>query len=328
MGWALRAIALTGVLALTFLAAPLTAESQQARAYRVGVVLFGGPASQAIDGLREGLRELGFEEGKQFAFVVRDAKGDLKSVEDAARALERENVDVIYSVSTTVTLPTRQATTRVPIVFYAGTDPVASGLVDNFPRPGGRLTGVHGQQTGFIAKRLQLLKEMVPTLRRVAVFYSSTNPIARQTVGFARDVARQLKVELVERHFASVPELRASLRSLRPEEADALVHVADATVTSQSDAIIEAAREKRLPAMFQESGSVAKGALASYGISLHEAGRLSAKQVQRILQGAAPGDLPVEQLDRPHFAINLKTAKALHLTIPPMVLARADEIVR
>ena len=265
-------------------------------------VFQGGPYSVAVDGLREGLRELGFEEGKQFTLHVRDAKGDLKAVEPAARDLERDNVDLIYSVTTTVTLATRGATKRVPIVFYAGADPVAMGLVENFRKPGGRLTGVHGQQADLTAKRLEVLKAMMPRLRRVVVFYSPDNPAARSSLAVLRDAARQLKVELVERRVASVEELRASLRSLRPGEVDALVYVADAMVTSQTDAIIDAARMKRLPTMFQEPASVAMGALASYGISLHAAGRLSAKQVQRVLQGAAPGDLPVEQLARPHFA--------------------------
>lgn len=328
MGRALGAIALRGILALGFLAAALAAEAQPARVYRVGVILMGGPYGLAVDGLREGLRDLGFEEGKQFVLHIRDAKGDLKAVPVAAKGLEQDNVDLIYSVTTTVTLATWRATQRVPIVFYAGGNPVAYGLVESFRKPGGRLTGVHGQLTDLTAKRLELLKEMIPTLRRMVAFYNPDSPNARQSVEFARDAARQLKVELVERRFASLEELRTSLRSLRPGEADALVYVNDATVTSQTAAILEAARVKRLPTMFQEPSSVAQGALASYGVNFHAVGRLSAKQVHRILQGAAPGDLPVEQLDKIHFAINLKAAKALGLTIPPSVLARADEVIQ
>ena len=327
LGSVFRAIALTGVVALTILGPRFAAEAQPARVYRIGVILLGGPYSLAVDGLRAGLRELGFEEGKQFVLDVRDGKGDLKSAEKAARTLEQENADLIYSVSTSVTLAARRATTRVPIVFYAGADPVAFGLAENFRKPGGRLTGVHGQLTDLTAKRLELMKEMVPRLRRVAVFYSPDNPSARPSVEFARVAARQLKLTLVERQFTSVSELRASLSSLRPGDADAIVYVADAMVTSQTDAIIETAKANKLPTMFQETASVVRGALASYGISYHAAGLLSAKQVHRILLGARPGDLPVEQLDRLHFAINLKTARAIGLTIPPAVLARADEVI-
>ena len=318
---------LTVILIFTFFAAPLAVEAQQARVYRVGVVLQGGPYSPAVDGLRDGLRELGLEEGKQFVLHVRDAKGDLKSVEAAARSLEGEKVDLIYAVATSVTLAAKRATKNVPIVFYAGTDPVAVGLVESFRKPGGRLTGIHGQLTDLTAKRLQLLKEMIPRLRRVVTFYSPDNPAAQQSVKIARDGARQLKVELLERPVASVEELRAGLRALRPGEADAFFYVADAMVASQAELIIDTARAKRLPTMFSEKGSVAKGALASYGESYYALARLSAKQVHRILLGANPGDLPVEQLDRLLFFINLKTAKALGLTIPQSVLMRADEVI-
>ena len=143
----------------------------------------------------------------------------------------------------------------------------------------------------------------------------------------ARDAARQLKLELVERPVASVEELRAGLRALRPEEADAFLHVSDAMVSSHAEMIIESARAKRLATMFQERGAVAKGALAAYGENFYTVGRLSAKLVQRVLLGADPGDLPVEQLDRVHFAMNLKTAKALGLTISPSLLLQADQVI-
>jgi putative ABC transport system substrate-binding protein len=315
-------------LALSIVAVPPPAEAQQARVYRVGVVFLGGPHSSTVDGLRDGLKELGLEEGKQFVLEVHDAKGDLKSVEAAARSLEREKVDLIVAMTTSVTLAAKRAATSVPIVFYAGTDPVSVGLVESFRKPGGRLAGIHGQSTGLAAKRLELLKEMVPKLRRVVTFYRPDSPAAQQAVKIARDAARQLKLELVERPVTSVEELRARLHALRPGEADALLYVADALVGSQAELIIETARAKRLPTMLQEGGSVAKGALAAYGESFYTIGRLSAKHVQRVLLGADPGDLPVEQVDRFHFVINLKTAKALGLTIPQSLLIRADEVIQ
>jgi putative ABC transport system substrate-binding protein len=315
----------SGTLAL--LAAPLVGEAQQARVYRIGVVLQGGSYSAAIDGLRDGLRELGFEEGKQFILDVRDARGNLKSVEASARSLEAEKVDLIYAVATSVTLAAKRATKSAPIVFYAGTDPVATGLVESFRKPGGRLTGIHGQLTDLTAKRLELLKDMLPRLRRVVTFYSPDNPGAQRSVKIARAAARQLKIEVIERPVTSVEELRAGLRALRPGEAEAFFYVSDAMVSSQIDLIIDTTRAERLPAMLAYEGSVAKGALASYGESYYTLGHLSARQVHRVLLGANPGDLPVEQLDRPRFVINLKTAKALGLTIPPSVLARADEVI-
>ena len=316
------------MLATGIVAAPLAAaEGQPARVYRVGVIVQGGPYLGAVDGLRKGLGELGLEEGKQFILHVREGKGDLKAVEEAAGDLEREKVDLIYSVASSVTLTVKRATKAVPIVFYAGSDPVAAGLVESFRKPGGRLTGIYGRLTDLTAKRLELLKEMVPRLRRVVTFYSLDNPAAQQSVKIARDAARQLKVELVEHRVGSVEELRAGLRALRAGEAGAYFSMPDSMVISQTALVLDTARAKKLPTMFIEQESVAQGGLASYGVSYSAIGRVSARYVQRILLGADLGDLPVEQLDRLYFVINLKTAKALGLTIPPSLLQRADQVI-
>ena len=307
---------------------PLVIEAQQGRVYRVGVITLGGTYSAAIDGLREGLRELGLEEGKQFVLHVRDTKGDRTLVDAAARSLEEEKVDLVYALGTSVAIAARRATKKVPIVFFAGSDPVALGLIESYRKPGGRLTGVYGQFSDATAKRLELLKAIVPRLARVVTYYDPRNPTAERGVKLARDAARQLKVELIEKPVASVEELRAGLRALRPGEADAFFYVPDAMVTSQSELIVEAAYAKRLPTMFGSREYVVQGALAGYGTNLSIIGKLSAKHVQRILLGADPGSLPVELIDRAYFIINLKTARALGLTIPQSVLVRADEVLQ
>jgi putative ABC transport system substrate-binding protein len=320
--------AFLGTLAGGRLAAPLAAEAQQARVYRVGVVLQGGPYLGAVDGLRKGLAELGLEEGKQLILHVRDGKGDLKAVEQAAGDLEREKVDLIYSLGTRATLMVKRSTKTVPIVFNAGSDPVSTGLVESFRKPGGRLTGTYSRSAELMAKRLELLKEMVPRLRRVVTFYNPANLNTQLGVKIARDAARQLKVALVEHRVGSVEELRAGLGALRAGEADAFCSMTDGMVISQSALVLETARAKKLPTMFIEQESVAQGGLASYGVSFVAIGRLSARYVHQILLGANPGDLPVEQLDRLYFVINLKTAKALGLTIPQSLLLRADEVIQ
>lgn len=320
------ALAITALLGV--LAVPPTGVAQPVPVHRVGVVhQGGGDYESAMDGLREGLRELGLEEGKQIVLHVRDVKGDLKAVEAAAKSLEAEKVELIVPFSTSTTLAVKRATQRVPIVFYAGTDPVSVGLVESIRKPGGRLTGIHGRTTDLTAKRLELLRELVPSLRRVVVFYNPDNRAARESLAIARSTARQLKVELLERPVASVEALRAGLRALRPGEVDAYLHVSDAMMTSQADLIIETARAKKLATMFNGSEPVARGALAGYGLSYRVIGRLAARYVQRVLQGALPGDLPVEQLDRPQFTVNLKTAKGLGLAIPESVRLRADELI-
>jgi putative ABC transport system substrate-binding protein len=325
MGRARRTLALAGLWFLSLLF-PAIAHAQ-GRVHPVGVVLLGGPYAQAIDGLREGLRELGFEEGKQYALLVRDAKGVLTAAGAAAKSLEAEKVDVIFALGSSVAFTAMKATHSVPIVFHAGADPVAVGLVESYRKPGGRLTGVSSQSRDLAPKRLELFKEIAPAIRRVVAFYNLNNP-TRYDVAAMHDAARGLKMQFVERWVGTVEELRAALRGLRPGDADAIFYVGDAMVSSQAQLMIETGLTKRLPTMLQEEGSVAVGALASYGVSFRAIGRLAAKHVHRILLGARPGDLPVERFDRLHLAINLKTAKAIGLTIPPSVLTRADEVIR
>jgi putative ABC transport system substrate-binding protein len=222
----------------------------------------------------------------------------------------------------------QRATTTVPIVFYAGRDVVDAGLVKSLARPGGRLTGIQARTTDLTAKCLEILREIVPKLRRVIGFYNPGNPTARESARLARDAARQLRIELVERNVRSVDELRARLGTLKAGEADAILVAGDAMVTSQAQLVIDAARARKLPTMFNERTSVTGGGLASYGTSYHAVGRKAAKYVHRVLLGTSPADLPVERIDRFELVINLKTAKTLGLTIPQSVLGRADEVIQ
>ena len=304
------------------------AEAQQAKSARVGVIHPGGPFSTMVDGLREGLKELGLEEGKQFVLEIQDAKGDLKTVEEAARKFEREKVKLIYAVTSPVIAGAIKGTKDIPIVFTIGSDPVAAGFVQSFAKPGGRLTGVHYLVRDLTAKRLEILKEILPKLRVVAAFYNPGDRVASEAAKLGREEAKRLGLKFVERHVTSVAELQQALQALKPGEADAYFYTADAMVVSQAQLIIDTAMTKKLPTMFHEQSLVAKGALASYGQNYHEIGRLSAKYVQRILNGTHPRDLRVETVDKFEMAINLKTAKALGVTIPPNVLVRADKVIK
>ena len=316
------------VLAALILASALPAEAGQAKVYRVGVIHQGGPYKAVVDGLRDGLRQLGYEEGKQILLEIRDTKSDLKLVEEAARIFERERVNLIYAVATSVVAPVKNVTSQIPIVFSVGSDPVASGLVQSFGRPGGRLTGIQYSTTDLTGKRLEILKEILPKLSRVVTFYNPNNPMATEAAALAREAARQFRVQLVERHASSVEELRQALQALKAKEVDAYFYISDAMMTSQAQLVIDMATSKKLPTMFPEQGFVAMGGLASYGQNFYEIGRLSAKYVQKVLTGAPPGDLRVETVDKFELVINLKTAKQIGLTIPPNVLARADKVIR
>ena len=306
----------------------LPAEAQQPKLYRVGVLVPGDAWYEIIDGLRVGLKQLGLEEGKQFTLTIQDWKGDVKAAETAARKFEQEKVNLIYATGTNSTLAAKRATADIPIVFCAGTDPVVVGLVESFAKPAGRLTGVYNPTTDLTAKRLEILKEIVPKLRRVVTFYDPRNRVAIESSKLAREAARPLGVELVERHVTSVEDLRAGVRALRAGDVDAYFAVSDPMASNESQLIIDTARVKKLPTMFDVTSHVVKGGLASYNVSFHEMGRLSAKYVQRILAGVKPNDMPVEGVDKIALVINLKTAKQIGLTVPPNVLVRADRVIR
>ncbi len=315
-------IAVLGSVAIAHIA-----QAQRAKVYRVGIILEGGPYFGHVDGLKEGLKELGFAEGKHYVLEIRDLKGDRRAADAAARSLEREKVDVIYTIATSVTIAVKRATTEVPIVFAVGEDPVVAGLVESFAKPGGRLTGVFNQSANVEAKRLQLLKLVLPDLHKVVTFYDPTSAPAIASAKSAREAARQLHVELVERHVASAEELRRGFQAFPAREVDAYFYVNDAMVTSQAQFLIDTARAKRLPTMFHYPDLAKQGALVAYGVSFGEAGRLSAKYVRQILTGTNPQSLPVESVSRVELAVNLKTAREIGVTIPQEVRLRADRVV-
>jgi ABC-type uncharacterized transport system substrate-binding protein len=304
------------------------AHAGQAKVYRIGALLPGGPLYETINGLKDGLRELGLEEGKQFILTVRDTKGDAKAAEEAARNFEREKVNLIYALASSVVTAAKKATTNIPIVFGMGSDPVTGGLVDSFAKPGGRLTGIHYLVSDLTAKRLEILKEILPKLRRVVTFYDPGNRIAMEAAASARNEAKRLGLKLIEKHVASVKELQKAMQELKSGEADAYFYTSDAMVVGQAQVVIDTAKAKKLPTMFHERSLVTDGALASYGQNYYEIGRLSAKYVQRVLSGVQPRDLKVETVDDVELVINLQTAKALGLTIPPNVLARARKVIK
>jgi putative ABC transport system substrate-binding protein len=316
------------VFGVVLLGLSFPAKAQQPKVYRIGVITAGGAWYGTIDGLRVGLRELGLEEGKQFVLIIRDTKGNAKAAEAAAKDFEQENVDLIYTTQTSVSIAAKRATTNIPIVFCAGADPIDLGLVDSFAKTGGRLTGVYEPGTDLTAKRLENLKEIIPKLRRVVTFYVPRNPVAIESSKFAREAARQMGIQFIERHISSIEELKTGVRALNVGDVDAFFEVSEALVQVNDQLVIDATSEKRLPGMFNNQSSVLKGGLASYSASRLEVGRLSAKYVQRLRAGIKPKDLPVEAVRKIDLVINLKAAKQIGLTIPPNVLARADRVIR
>ena len=304
------------------------AAAQPTKPYRIGVLFPGGAQYETLNGMRDGLKELGLEEGKQLILLIKDVKGDVTATEQAAKAFENDKVSLIYALTTSIITKAKAATTKVPIVFAIGSDPVTGKLVDSFAKPGGRLTGVHYLVRDLTAKRLEVLKQILPKVSRVLTFYDPTNRVAAEGTTLARDEAKRIGIKLIERHVRSVDELKSELQKLKAGEADAFFYIPDPMVGSQSQLIIDTAKAKKLPAMFQEQTMVAQGALASYGQNYREIGWLSAKYIQRVLNGAQPKDMKIETVDSVELAINLQTAKQVGVSIPPQVLARAQKVIR
>ena len=216
----------------------------------MGVIYQGGPYEASIEGLRDGLKAAGLEEGRHVALLLRNVKGDAAAAEAAARALERDDkVDVIVAITTPAALAAKRATAKVPIVFAAGTDPVAAGLVDSIAAPGGRLTGFHFWTADLTAKRLEILREIVPKLRRVVTFYNPGNPTAVSSLAAAREAARKLGIDVAAQQVTSHEELRERLRTLSAAEAEAYFFVSDSLVTVHAALIVDAANALRLPTM-------------------------------------------------------------------------------
>lgn len=302
-------------------------DAQQSKIYRVGIVREGGPDIAAVEGLKEGLKELGLIEGTNYAIEMRDLQGNESALTTAGQGLERANVDVIYSISTSVTLAVKRATSKTPIVFAVGSDPVGWGLVETFAKPGGRFTGVYYSTTDLTAKRFEILTQILPALRKVATIYFPSNPLAVQGLKSVREVARQLHVEVLEIPVTSTKELRAKLAAFNPRDADAFFYVNDAMVRSDAQFIVDTMRVKKVPTMFSFPDIAAQGALAGYGVNFREVGRLSARYVQKILAGASPANLPVETVSRMELVLNAKTARDIGVTIPQAVRLRASEVV-
>jgi len=315
------------LLAAGALATPFRAEGQSARVPRIGVLIHSTNYAPVVEGLRAGLKELGVAEGKDVALEVFDAKGDAKAIEETARRFERERVRLIYCTPTSAATVVKRVTTEVPIFFCVGTDPIASGLVESFAKPGGRVTGVHYLTTDLTAKRLELLKDLMPKLRRVVTLYRPGHPPAEASAQLAREAGKKLGVQVIERHVRSAPELRAALAALKAGEADAIFTVSDALITAHSQLLIDTAKAMRMPMMVYDQAVAERGALVSYGVDSREIGRESAKLVQRMLAGARPADLPVETVTRLAFVLNRRTAQEIGLAVPPAMLVRFDKVI-
>ena len=319
---------LTTAMAVLLFAATLTAEAQQAgKVYRIGVLAVA--SWPPFESFRKGLQDLGYVEGRDVGIEYRWSEGRLERLPDLAAELVRLNVDVIVTWGTPATKAAKNASATVPIVMAASAEPVTAGLVSSLARPGGNVTGLAAHNPELEGKRMELLKELVPRLTRVAILGARGDNLYPVWLTEAQNAARGLGVQLrpVEVSNFADATLKEAFTRMTRERAEALVVAPNTVAVLRRTQIAALAAKHRLPAVYLHTEHVHAGGLMAYGPDYHELFRRAASYVDRILKGTRPADLPVERATRFELVINLKTARTLGLTIPPSLLLRADQII-
>jgi putative ABC transport system substrate-binding protein len=304
---------------------PLAARAQQTgKVNRIGFLRVGAPPPSFIEPLKKALKELGYAEGENIIFDYALAKR-VAELPELAADLVRRKVDVLVASGTPAVVPARNATNAIPIVFVAAIDPVATGVVTSLARPGGNVTGFTALFADLTGKRLELLKELLPSLTRVALLSRPANPGHHQYVQRTLEAARILRVELDVMAVNSADEFETAFRNV--QGVGALIQIDDAMFTSHREKLVELATRYRIPGAYGFREFVDLGGFLALGPSYSDLYRRAGSYLDKIIKGARPADLPVEQPSKFEFILNLKTAKALGLTIAPALVARADEVI-
>jgi putative tryptophan/tyrosine transport system substrate-binding protein len=306
---------------------PLPGEAQQARRpHRIGVLNEAWAASHpTVEGLKAGLRELGLAEGHDVTFDIRFTEGNLDAMPAAAAALVRAGVDLVLTSQYAATRAAMDATKSIPIVFTLVGDPVAGGIVTTLTQPEGNVTGVSSLQPELVAKRLEILKTLAPTVRRVWLIHHGSDPSATPMVVKALEAGPRLKLDVIPRGVLTSQELALTLREVR--RGDALL-APESSFAEIPTAILQTSLASRVPAAFTTALWVGHGGLVSYGPDYYAHGVQAAGLVAKILRNARPQDVPVEGSDKIDLAVNLKTADLLGITVPRKILLRADAFRR
>ena len=304
-----------------------TGAAERPRLIRIGALTDSWGPTPSMTGLRHGLLELGYREREDFVLGVRFTKGDTAALPTAARQLVQHKVDLIFADSNDSARAAQKATTQIPIVFAGVEDPIGAKLVQTFARPGANLTGVATLDTELSPKRLQTFQEIVPGLKRVLFLYAATDVHSEAAARVYRDAARRLGIVLVEQAVRTEEEVQTELAQVRQRKVDGILAPRCCTLNLPGT-VLQATTQQGIPTMFNAAFWSERGALASYGPGFYESGYQAARLVDKILKGVKPSEIPVEVNSNIELVINLKTAKALGLTIAPEVLFQANKIVR
>jgi ABC-type uncharacterized transport system substrate-binding protein len=319
----------TLTLAILLMSLCITAEAQQPTMPKIGwLAVRPASAAFAIESFQREFSKLGYVDGKNIVFEYRYAEGKLDRLPALADELVRLKVNVIIAPNTPAAVAAKNATKTIPIVFIDVTDPIATGLVDSLPRPGGNVTGFTTIGAVLAGKRLELLKETIPKLFRVAVLWNPKDSSSVQAWKESQLPARELGLQLHSMEVSSADKYEAAFKEATKAGSGALVWMASPLGSANQRLTVDLAEKYKLPAIYARRAVVENGGLMSYGVNLEEAFRRTAVFVDKILKGTRPADIPVEQPTKFEFVINLKTAKQIGLTIPPNVLARADKVIK
>jgi len=314
--------------ASALLVSPSAWAQPRGRRHRIGVLCLVVCEGPEIDEFRAALRELGYVEGETVAFEYRAADGDLQRLHALAAELAKSRVDLIFTTfGTAAPLAAKRATTTIPVVMGAAGDPVKAGLVQSLAKPGGNVTGLSSVALDLENKRLSLLKELVPTVSRIGVFWDPDNPFSKLAVTQDQKAADALGIRLSKVILRAPSDLEHAFAALKRDRVQALFVQGYAGPLKSRAGIIAFAAANRLPAIYISREYVTRGGLMSYGPNLGAVSRRAADYVDRILKGAKPSELPVEQASELELVINQGTAKVLGLTVPPSLLLRADRVV-
>src|SRR5258706_8618201 len=319
------------VLTIALMISGAIAEAQQPNKIpRLGYLAASTPSANStrVDAFRQGLRELGYVEGKNIVIEFRFAEGQLDRVPALAAELVRLKVDVIVTAGPTDTRAAKEATNTIPIVMTQDSDPVGSGFVASLARPGGNITGLSTLSPELSGKQLELLKETVPKLSLIAVLETSTEPGNAQALREVELAAEAFKVKLQYLDVRAATDIDAAFRAASKGRAEALLVLGSPILNAQRRQIIDLAVKSRLPTIYGKPEYVEDGGLIYYGTNYNDLFRRAATYVDKILKGAKPADLPVEQPTKFELVINLKSAKQIGLTIPQSVLYRADKVIK
>jgi putative tryptophan/tyrosine transport system substrate-binding protein len=307
---------------------PLVARAQRSvKVYRVGYLSAGSPGDPFLFVFTDALRELDWIEGKTIIIEPLYAEDRIDRLPQLAAELVQRNVDVIVAVGTLAALAAKRATTTIPIVMALAGDPLGSGLVVSLAHPGGNVTGLSMMAPDLAGKSLQMLRELVPSVSRVAVLWNAANPYPALVFKQTQIASLDLGIQIQSLEVRGPNDFDRAFEAAIQQRAEALVTVGDPLTVDYRKQITEFANKSRLPAIYATKDFVAVGGLMSYGAQIHDLFPRVAKYVDKILKGEKPADMPVEQPTKFELVINLKTAKAFGITVPPSLLARADEVI-